>query len=247
MRTQPMGAGYPVSLPAFQGPLALLLQLIEQKELDINTISLVAVTDQYLRAIEQMAEREAGALADFLVVASKLLLIKSRQLLPRPQTPAQGEEEDPSDALIQQLLQYRQFKAVAAGLLERQTLGLRSYLRPVAPVAVTKQLDLSNVDLATLGALLHRALQRMPGEMPTPRVKSYPITVAEQMEVVRQRLRRQQAIQRDARLSFGALLNEQSTRLEVIVTFLAVLELIKQQEVWAVQEQLFGEIVLAPP
>jgi segregation and condensation protein A len=245
LRPQPLGAAYPVALPAFQGPLDLLLHLIEKEELDISAISLVAVTDQYLRTIEQLETREPSALADFLVVASKLLLIKSRGLLPRQQPGLEGEEEDSSDALIRQLLAYRQFKAVAAGLQERQGLGWRSYLRPVVQPVFEKQLDLSNIDLEKLHAVLRRVLERMPGEPPIPRVKSYPVTVAEQMDAVRSLLAAQPAAGAGGRLAFGTLLGRQTTRLEVIVTFLAVLELIKQATITATQDELFGEIHLA--
>jgi segregation and condensation protein A len=243
----PLGAAYPVTLPIFQGPLDLLLQLIEREEMAISEISLVAVTDQYLQTIAQLVEHEPGALADFLVVASKLLYIKSRALLPLPRPQVEGEEEDASDALIQQLLEYRQFKAVAASLQEREELGLRSYTR-LAPLPVLeKQLDLSGVDVARLHALLRRVLQRMPSEPPVPQVKTYPITVAEQIEVVREQLRgAHRAPGGEGRVAFVELLGRQATRLEVLVTFLAVLELIKQQEVVAVQDELFGEIGLVP-
>lgn len=234
-----LGGAYAVELPTFRGPLDLLLQLIEKRELDINAISLVAVTDQYLQSIEQMEEREPGALADFLVVATRLLYIKSLTLLPRPQPVVEGEEEDPSDALIQQLLEYRRFKAVAASLQERQELGLRSYVRPALPPQVERQLDLSNVDVTKLHQLLRRALERLPGDPPLPRIKTYTVTVAEQIETVRSLLRA-------GRVAFGELLGRPATRLDVIVTFLAVLELIKQEEVTAVQDELFGEISLYP-
>lgn len=250
LRNHTLGAAYPVHLPAFQGPLDLLLSLIEREELAISEISLVAVTDQYLRTIEQMDEREPAALADFLVVASKLLYIKSRALLPQPRPPVEGEEEEASDALIRQLLEYRQFKAVAAGLQEREELGLHTYTRLASPPSLPKQLDLSNVDVAKLHAVLRQVLQRMPSAPTLPRVKTYPITVAEQVEVVRRVVSRGVEKSggggREARgqISFVDLLSRQATRLEVIVTFLAVLELIKQQELIAVQTVLFGEIVL---
>ncbi len=236
------GSAYPVRLPVFEGPLELLLQLIEKEELDISTVSLVAVTDQYVQSIEQLTNREPGELADFLVVASKLLYIKSRALLPKPQPVGEGEEEDPSDALLKQLLEYRQFKSVAAALLEREQLGLRTYPRP-APPRPEKQLDLSNVDVARLQAVLRRVLARIPSDPPMPRVRTYPITVAEQVTHVRTLLLRTPPTQP---LIFAELLGRQMTRLEVVVTFLAVLELIKQQEVVAHQQDLFGEILLMP-
>ena len=88
-----LGAAYPVHLPIFEGPLDLLLHLIEREELDITEISLVAVTDQYVQAIESLEEIEPGALADFLVIAARLLYLKSRSLLPKPRPPEEEDEE----------------------------------------------------------------------------------------------------------------------------------------------------------
>lgn len=244
-RNHAFGAAYSVTLPAFEGPLDLLLQLIEKEELDISEISLVAVTDQYLRTIEQMQEREPGALADFLVVASKLLYIKSRNLLPKPRPAEESEEEDPSDALLKQLLEYRQFKAVAAGLQEREELGLRTYARNSPRPTLDKRLNLDGVTLVQLQATLRKVLQRLPGDPPLPRVKTYPITVAEQIEIVRQFLHRQRDQYGSQNISFVMLLSQGASRLEVIVTFLAVLELIKQRELQVVQEHIFGEIIIS--
>lgn len=243
-----LGAAYAVSLPSFQGPLDLLLQLIEKEELDINEISLVAVTDQYLRTITQLEEIEPGALADFLIIASRLLYLKSLSLLPKPQTVSE-EEEESADALIKQLLEYRRFKQAAALLQEREDLGLRVYVRTAPKPELERRLDLSNLDLNKLHMALRRVLQRIPSDPPLPRVKTYPITVAEQIENVRTYVRQRQAAHlqhsNDKPLTFTELLSHSATRLEVVVTFLAILELIKQHELIAEQDDTFGEIVLA--
>jgi len=242
-----LGSAYPVTLSAFQGPIDLLLHLIEKQELDISEISLVAVTDQYLQSIDHLREVEPGALADFLVVASRLLYIKSRSLLPQPRPPEEASEEDSIDALLKQLLEYRQFKQVAEHLKEREALGLRAFTRTAPRPVVEKRLDLSNVDLDKLHAVLRKVLQRIPSDPPLPRVKTYSITVAEQIENVRSYLK-SQINEADAtaypQISFMALLGRSWTRLEVIVTFLAVLELIKQHEIEVEQDELFGEITL---
>lgn len=244
-----LGAAYAVSLPSFQGPLDLLLQLIEKEELDINAISLVAVTDQYLRTIATLEAIEPGALADFLVIASRLLYLKSLSLLPKPSTVEESEEES-ADALIKQLLEYRRFKQAAALLQEREAQGLRVYVRTAPKPELERRLDLSNLDLNKLHAALRRVLQRIPSDPPMPRVKTYPITVAEQIENVRTYL--QQRLQQTADrveaqpITFTELLSRGSTRLEVVVTFLAILELIKQRELSAGQESTFGEIILVP-
>jgi segregation and condensation protein A len=236
-----MGAAYPVRLPLFEGPLDLLLHLIEREELSINEVSLVAVTDQYLKAIEMLEEIEPGALADFLVVAAKLLYIKSRTLLPKPR-PAEEEEEESGDSLIQQLLEYRRYKAVAQALQRREEAGLRAFVRLAAPPTVDRKLDLAGVSMDALASALQRALRRIPVDPPKPRVHTYPITIAEQIEMVRGRV--QSTKQNGDGIRFTTLLTEQGSRIEIIVTFLAILEMIKQREILAEQEEVFGEIVL---
>ena len=247
-RPQTLGAAYAVTLPAFEGPLDLLLHLIENQELDISAISLMTVTDQYLRTLGELEEIEPGALADFLVIASRLLYIKSFSLLPKPRPAGEEEDEEASgEALVRQLLDYRRFKEVATHLRGREEQGLRVYVRTAPRPQMERRLDLSNLDIERLHAALRRVLQRLPVEPPTPRVKTYAITVAEQVEnvrtFVRERLARSRA---GAGIDFMELLGEQHTRLGVIVTFLAVLELIKQGELELQQEATFGVILLLP-
>ena len=239
----PLGAGYPVRLPIFDGPIELLLHLIERQELDITEVSLVAITDQYLRAIEAMQEIEPEALADFLVVAARLLYIKSRGLLPQPEV--EEEEEKQSEALIQQLLDYRRFKAAAGELRLRASIGLRTNAR-LAPPQMERRLDLSALTIEKLAAAAQRALRNVASSPAPPTVRAYPITVAEQMAAIRKRIRSQAGADGggDRYLSFTALLSQSRSRLEIVVTFLAVLELIKQREIAAEQHETFGEIVL---
>jgi segregation and condensation protein A len=242
-----LGGAYAVSLPSFQGPLDLLLQLIEKEELDISEISLLAVTDQYLRTIARLEAIEPGALADFLVIASRLLYLKSLSLLPKPKMITAEDEEDSADALIKQLLEYRRFKQAALLLQQREEQGLRVYVRTAPKPELERRLDLSNLDLNKLHTALRRVLQRIPNDPPIPRVKSYPITVAERIADVRAYLQqRTQAYPHgDGQpVTFVELLSRGSTRLEVVVTFLAILELMKQREVSAEQENTFGEIIL---
>lgn len=248
-RPQPLGSNYSVHLPAYEGPLDLLLHLIETQELDISAISLVAVTDQYLQTMAQLEEIEPGALADFLIVASRLLYIKSYHLLPKPR-PASEEDEDEAsgDALVRQLLEYRQFKEIAGVLRTREQAGLRVYVRSAPRPEVQRRLDLDNMDVNGLQAALRKVLQRMPVDPPLPRVKTYAITVAEQIENVRSLLRSQAAVSASGRrqLSFYTLLSQSASRLEVVVTFLAVLELYKLGEVEVLQEGTFADIYLIP-
>ena len=239
----PLGAGYLVRLPIFDGPISLLLHLIERQELDITEVSLVAITDQYLRAIEAMQEIEPEALADFLVVAARLLYIKSRGLLPQPEV--EEEEEKHSEALIQQLLDYRRFQAAACELRLRASIGLRTNAR-LAPPQMERSLDLSALTIEKLAAAAQRALRNVPSSPAPPAVRAYAITVAEQIAAIRKRIRNQAGVDggADTYLSFTALLSQSRSRLEIVVTFLAVLELIKQREIAAEQHETFGEIIL---
>ncbi len=251
-RDQTLGAGYAVDLPAFQGPVQLLLHLIEREELDISEISLVAVTEQYLRAITQLEELDPDALAGFLDVASRLLYIKSNRLLPRPRVDEE-EEEDAGDALIRHLIEYRQFKQAANSLKDRAAAGRRAFVRPAAPppsgLRTPRPPDLSGVDLPSLQAALMRALERIPVERPAPKLQPYTITVADQIERVRSHVRlasESGATHAQTKIAFSALLGKGYSRIEVIVTFLAVLELIKLRELRFSQTGTFGEIMLQP-
>ena len=239
----PLGAGYPVRLPIFDGPIELLLHLIERQELDITEVSLMAITDQYLRAIEALQEIEPEALADFLVVAARLLYIKSRGLLPQPEV--EEEEEKQSEALLQQLLDYRRFKAAADELRLRASIGLRTNVR-LAPPQMERRLDLTDLTIERLAAAAQRAMRNVASSVAPPSVRAYPITVAEQMAAILERIRSQAGTEGggDRYLSFTALLSQSRSRLEIVVTFLAVLELIKQREIAAEQQETFGEIVL---
>lgn len=244
-----LGSSYPVQLPVFQGPLDLLLFLIEREELDINEVSLVAVTDQYLRTIEQWEEIEPGALADFMVVASRLLYIKSSRLLPRPASSEEDEEEGP-DALIRHLLEYRQFKRIAESLRGWEESGRRVFARSSVPAEVAnvgpRPPDLSAIDLPLLQKALRRALARIPDEPPPPKVQVYTVTVAEKIDQVRAMFRRGQGGKPNGAPSttFTSLVDRCQSRLEIVVTFLAVLELMKQHELVAEQDATFGEILL---
>lgn len=247
-----LGAGYKISLSSFNGPLDLLLQLVERQELDISEVSLCAVTDQYLSTLEGLAEVEPASLADFLAVASRLLYIKSNSLLPRP-AEDEDEQEDVGDALVRQLIEYRRFRQVAEKLKSRTDSGQRAHVRPVIRHAPERRQatppDLSDVDAQHLQTVLREALQRIPVEPPAPRVMAYRITVSEQIERVRRFVRdfKQSADRRSGgRVLFSSVLGTAYTRTEVIVTFLAILELIKQQELAVEQDGTFGEIYLLP-
>ena len=230
---------YQVRLPVFEGPLDLLLHLIEREELDITSVSLAQVTDQYLTYLSLMEKPAAEVLADFLVVAAKLLLIKSRALLPQPPGDLSTEEEDVGEDLARQLIEYRRFKRVAESLRRREEAGLRAYLRLAPPPRLERTLDLEDVTLDDLVAAMRQALSvTLPAPPVSEVVAPVTITIADRIAAIRTALRT------SARLSFNRLLAEATSRLEIIVTFLAVLELIKSGHVDVRQDRLFGEIII---
>jgi segregation and condensation protein A len=230
---------YQVTLPIFHGPLDLLLHLIEQRRLDVTQVALAQVTDQYLAHLTTLDRIDPGQVADFLVVAARLILIKSRWLLPRP--PIEDEENEDADAgedLVRQLREYQRFKAAGQALAEREALGLHAYVRQAPPPVLPTRVDLGDVSLDDLLVAVRQALQAKPVP-PSDVVAAHSITIADQIDLIRHRL-----VTHRGRLSFSRLLASARSRLEIIITFLALLELIKQREVAARQDRLFGDILI---
>jgi segregation and condensation protein A len=231
---------YQVELPDFQGPLDLLLHLIEQEQLDITKISLARVTDQYLVYLDVLREIDPNELTDFLVVAAKLVLIKSEALLPRP--PASmldEEEEDVGDELARQLQTYKQFKEIAAQLQQVELKGRRCFIRLAPPLKIEPKLIPGEVNLADLLEAARRAMAIKPPEPVVDEVVSRQVvSIGQQMAMIRQQL------VRGKNISFQQLLVQSYSRIEVIVTLLAVLELIKRQVIQVDQSELFGDILI---
>jgi len=218
-----------------------LLHLIERQELDISAVSLAQVTGQYLEYLSRMEELEAGVLADFLVVAARLILIKSRYLLPRPESPEdEEEEEDPGEALARQLREYKQFKAVAQQLGERERCGLRAYVRVASAPPVERRLDLGGVTLEDLLMAMQQVLTEKPTAPVEEMIQPLVVTVHDKIVLTGELLRRRGTIR------FRDLLERATHRVEVVVTLLAVLELIKRGRVIVEQPRLFGEILIRP-
>ncbi len=227
------------TLPDFEGPLDLLLQLIEHRELDITKVSLAAVTDQYLELIVTPGNIDLAQLADYLVIAARLILIKSRLLLPQPEEPAPEGEEDVSEALARQLREYRRFKRVAIFLKERMRAGLHSYPRfapPPRPQPTTWKLE--GVSADDLAKALEKSLLSRPGLPQGTLEVPLRVSIEQKIQTI------VELTMHRPRVRFSRLLEEAKTRVEVIVTFLAVLELIKLRKINAQQDRLFGEIVL---
>ncbi len=235
----PTGSSYSVHLPAYSGPLDLLLHLIQRNELDITAISLVAVTDQYLKQMANLTENRVERLSDFLVIGARLLVIKSRALLPEtPLDLSDEDEEDPAEALARQLRVYKRFKDSAEWLGFREKAGLRSYLR-VAPVPqLDRRLDVGEFDRDSLLKAFQSALDRaaMLDDSVSVVVRERRVTIEDQIS------RLQEEVKLNGRVFFNNILSRRAGWLEVSVTLLAVLELIKRHEVNVNQPVLFGPI-----
>ncbi len=239
-----MSGSYQVHTEVFAGPLDLLLHLIEKEELDITQLALAQVTDQFLAYLEAMRGHLAlDEVAEFLVVAARLMLIKSRALLPQAPRPAEGgaAPAPAEDELVQQLRAYRQYKRAAQYLQERMAAGLRTYIR-LAPLDIptTYRLDMSGITLAHLHQAAQRVFYPVEGMAPQQALSRPKITIAQQVRLIRERLIQWR------RVSFSHLLSARPTRLEAAVTLHAILELVKQQAVQASQPQPFGDIHLEP-
>lgn len=232
--------GYTVATPVYEGPLDLLLQLIERAELDITRLALAQVTDQYLAHLRELDERPAEEVSAFLVIAARLLQIKSEVLLPRPPVRQEGEE-DPGEALARQLIIYKRFKEIAEYLRQREASSLRTYLRLAPAPRIDGTLDLTGLSIDALVEAAQSVFAQADQRHPLNTVVTAPkVTIREKISIIAGYLRRQ------GRTSFQTLLGRRPTNLDIVVTFLALLELIKRQIVQVQQDQLFGEIHIEP-
>jgi segregation and condensation protein A len=229
-------SGYTVQTAIYEGPLDLLLDLIERAELDITALSLAAVTEQYLDYLHHLEETHADEISAFLVIAAKLVQIKSEALLPRPPVRVPGEE-DTGAMLVEQLRLYKRFKQVANLLGEREAQNLRTYLRLAPPPKIEGKLDLSDITISDLIQAAREVYAKEIEKQALGTVISAPkVTIREKIELISRKL----GATEHAR--FRELLGENPTRIEIVVTFLALLELVKRYQVAAKQEGLFADI-----
>ncbi len=232
---------YQVKLAVFEGPLALLLHLIEREELDITRVALARITDQYLEYISLLKEVSAAALANFLVIATKLLFIKSQVLLPKPPQDTEEQEEDVGEELARQLLEYRRFKRAAQNLKAREEQGWRTYVRLAPPPGLEGRFELESIPMLALAEAIHRVLEVYPAALSVAdAVLPLTITIADKIALI------EETMARHGRFNFDRLLAGVTSRVEIIITLLAVLELLKRHQIEVRQERLFGEILIVP-
>lgn len=233
---------YQLSLPIFEGPLDLLLHLIEREELDITNVALVAVADQYMAYLHAGEQINLDQLAEFIAIGARLLLLKSRALLPRPRAEdgVPDEDDDLGEDLARQLREYKQFKEAAGNLRAIEVAGMHSYPRIAPPPELPPPTGLDGVTLDFLQQLVTEALTRVPEEEPVQVIHPNRVTVREKIELIRGLLAA------SGQVSFRALIEECRTRMEIIVSFMAVLELIKSRVLEALQDAAFADILLLP-
>lgn len=231
---------YRVKLEIFEGPLDLLLYLVKQNHLEVDSIPIASITDQYLQYLEMMQAFDLEVAGEFLVVAATLMQIKSRMLLP-PEAlpPPEGEQPDPAQELIERLKEYQKFKQAAEvlGGMEKERLVQysRSIVREGLPAETEEYFEASLFDLLTAFS------QFMSGEVSRDLIHEIireEFTVEQQVELLRRLTREKKQVR------FTDLFSLARTKLEAIATFLALLELIRLKDVVILQGQLFGEILV---
>lgn len=243
-----MGIAY--KLQVFEGPLDLLLHLIEKNKVDIYDIPIVTITEQYLEYVEQMQERDMDVMSEFLVMAGTLLQIKSKMLLPKEEE-EEVEEEDPRAELVRRLLEYKMYKYAALELKDMELDASHNlYKKPTIPkevAAYKEEIDPATlVDGMTLNKLneIFQSIMRKQVDKIDPirskfgTIEKEEINIEDRMVQIREEVRGLKGI------NFRTLLESQPTRMNIIITFMSILELMKVGAITIRQEETFGEIVI---
>ena len=237
-------AAYKVKLDVFEGPLDLLLYLVRKDEVDIYDIEIGRITRQYLEYLGEMESVDVEIGGEFIVMAANLLYIKSRTLLPvdlQGPVEEEGEDEDPRWELIRQLIEYKKFKEAAGDLRDREEFAAKLFGRTPSAPAVDGGATLLAGEVGTLDliAAFQRVLARIEKQKGAAReIEADRFTVSEKIEYVLKILPEKEG------LKFEELFAGQTTRSEVVATFLALLELVRLRHVHVEQEGPFGEMML---
>lgn len=238
-----MESDYKVRLEIFEGPLDLLLYLIKRDELDIHEISLERITRQYLEYLQAFKELNIDVAGEFVVMAANLIYLKSRSLLPVDQQPPEedAEEDDPRWDLIRQLIEYKKFKEAAAQLQQRQTLQERIFVREAGGMepALAAPLRLGEVGIFQLINAFQAVIKRVEAREDLREIFGEHFTVSDKIDWILQR------VGDGTPLRFSELFASMASKVEIVVTFLALLELIRLRQVRATQSNPFDEIEIA--
>ncbi len=228
---------YAVKIPTFEGPLDLLLHLIKKDEINICDIPIALITRQYLSVLDLMKDLNLAVAGEFLVMAATLIHIKSKMLLPPALTDEEEEEGDPRAELVRRLLEYQRYKEAAEAMGTRELEWREIFGRSPAPgeAPPSDEVDLVDLSLFDLIEALREIMERAP-ERKGLEIVVDELSVQDRMGLILDRLEKQES------LIFASLFEEDKTRPALIVTFLALLELIRLKTVRVVQTELFGAI-----
>lgn len=242
--------GIPVKLQVFEGPLDLLLHLIDKNKIDIYDIPIVEITNQYMEYIRDMEREDLNIMSEFLLMAATLLDIKCRMLLPK-EINEEGEEEDPRQELVEQLLQYKMYKYMSYELRDRQVDAERVlYKEPTLPSEVKNYVEpvdldelLGDLTLSKLNDIFKDVLKRQTDKIDPVRskygkIEKEEVTLPEKLEYVEEYAKVHHTF------SFRDLLTRQSSKVQIVVTFLAILELMKVGKIKIRQENTFDDILI---
>ena len=237
-----------VKLEAFDGPLDLLLHLIEKNKIDIFDIPIVEITNQYMEIIAQMQTKDMDVMSDFLLMAATLLLIKSKILLPAEKA-EEGEEEDPRAELVERLLEYKTYKYASYELKDLQMDASKQlFKKPSIPEEIAnykEEIDISellgDLTLARLQSIFHAVMKKQidkidPIRSKFGKIEKEKISLGDRMQYISEYAREHK------KFNFRMLLEEQTSKTMVIVSFLGILELMKEGLLKIVQENIFDDI-----
>jgi segregation and condensation protein A len=238
---------YNIKIPVFEGPFDLLLHLIRENKIDIYDIPIALITGQYLQYIEIMKELNLEIAGEFLVMAATLIHIKSRMLLPPDEEVPSEELEDPRLELVQRLLEYQTFKEAALSLRKREEEWMKVFRKePISGEAEEGELYLFDINLFDLLEAFKKILDKAPPDIVA--ITKETLTVKDRMSVIMEILEGQEAVRFEEIFKVGIdSQREGITRIQLIITFIALLELIKLGLAKAYQEREFGNIWVINP
>ena len=240
----------PVKLNVFEGPLDLLLHLIDKNKIDIYDIPIVEITDQYMEYIHAMEKEDLGVMSEFMVMAATLLDIKCRMLLPK-EVNEEGEEEDPRAELVQKLLEYKMYKFMSYELKDRldEAAGVyfknetipdevKAYREPVDPQELLRGLTLEKLNH------IYKSIVRKQVDKLDPIRSKFGTIEKEEVSLSDKMLEMREYAMQHKQFSFRKLMEGQKSRIQIIVTFLSILELMKMGHIQVQQENLFDDILV---
>lgn len=241
--------GIPVKLQVFEGPLDLLLHLIDKNKIDIYDIPIVEITNQYMEYIRAMEQKDMNVMSEFLVMAATLLDIKCKMLL--PVEVVEECEEDPRQELVEQLLQYKLYKYMSYELKDRQIDGERTFYKvPTIPEELLEYVEpvdlgelLGDLTLPKLNQIFQDVLRKQEDKIDHVRsqfgkIEKEEVSLPEKLSAV------QEYVKQHKKFSFRKLLEKQASKMQVVVTFLAILELMKIGSIQISQKDTFEDIII---